>query len=413
MPVCHHERVSVIARTADHATHGLAVVERLTPAAAGLATDLAALDGVVGSVVVATCNRVEVLAELGVPDAGKAVDDFLSQRLGPDAADLTRRSDAALTVHLFRLACGLESQVVGEREINGQLRRALSRARRAGTASFGLAHTIEAASRASRRVENETGLAGRGRSIVAVGLDLVGRFVELPGCTVVLVGTGNYAGAVTAALHDRGVARAFVSSASGRAEQFADRHGLTAIADDDLAHHLTEADLLVTCRGFGGPAVPLDAVEAALAQRAAERPLAVLDLAVTHDVDARVADLPGVHVIDLAAIHASVPPADTEQVRLAEQILDEELAAFEADMAIRGIGPDIAALQAWSRGIVDAEIARLGDNPDAEASAIALRRVGASLVHLPTVLLRQAAAEDRASGLLHDLRDLLANGQEA
>lgn len=399
-------RVSLLAIVADHRSHGLAMVEKLTPLVDGLEKQLSKVDGVSGAVLLATCNRIEIYLELESPKAYPKARQLLSQRLGDlwDQLDLIENSQ--VTERLFRLACGLESQVVGEREITGQMRRALSRSRQLGTCSFILAQNFEAAIRSSKRVERETGLAGRGRSIVSVGLSMIERKISLAGKTAIIVGTGNYAGAVAARLKERNLAMVQVYSESGRADQFARLHRLTPIGYEDLSVAMAKADLVVACRGFGRPAIPADKVKAALAGRSPSQILALLDLAVTHDVEAQVAELPGTEVIDLEDIRDAVPPADQVQVERAEAIIAEEIDSFDAELSIRGIGGDIANLHAWAEAHVHAEIYRMGDNVDLESAQMALHRLSAALVHLPTILMRNAAAQGRTEGLLDDINEL-------
>ena len=153
-------------------------------------------------------------------------------------------------IHLFRVASGLESMVVGEREITGQLRRALKTAQASGDASGTLTSVINAALHTSRRVSAETRLQESGRSVVSVGLDMTG-ITDWENQRVLLVGTGSYAGAVVAALRQRGAGTIFVHSSSGRAIGFAERHAITPALDLDSA--LGRATLVVTCRGSATP----------------------------------------------------------------------------------------------------------------------------------------------------------------
>lgn len=381
-------------------------MERITPIADGLETKLCDLPGVDGAIVLATCNRVEIYTEVQASPAQDRVDDYLASLTGSDWELINRLEDQDVAPHLFRLACGLESQVVGEREIAGQMRRALGRARRLNTASFVLAQSFDAAIRTSKKVAHKTGLAGRGRSIVAVGLSLIASHMDLAGATAVIVGTGNYAGAVSAALKDRGLGRILVYSESGRAQRFAALHRLEPINNHDLVSALAVADLVVTCRGFSQPAVPLTKVQEALAKRLSGE-LAILDLAITHDVEAQVADLDGVNVVDLGDIHQAVPEADRTQVEAAERIIADQLEAFNTELSIRGIGSDIAALHAWAHRHVDDELARLGSHPDLDAVRASLTRLSGALIHLPTVLMRTAAAQGREADLLADIHRVI------
>lgn len=408
--MCKYFGVSLFACTADHHRQGLTVVERITPQTEGLEAQLVQIPGVRGAIVLTTCNRVEVFGELDSPAVAASITQVLHQRFGEDAEWMDTLPSDQVIPHLFRLASGLESQVVGEREITGQMRRALSAARRDKNSSFILEQAFEGAIRTSKTVEHQTGLAGRGRSIVAVGLTMIADLITLSEATAVIVGTGNYAGAVAAALHDRGVPTIQVYSESGRAQRFAQMHRLTPVPEDGLVSAIAAADLVVTCRGFGHPAIPVAKVEQSLALRGPGRRLALLDLAVTRDVEAQVADLEGVHVIDLLAIRDAVPEADRQQVAHAEEIIADALAEFGREQSVRGIGQDIAALREWAERLRDLETIRLGEAPDLDSARAALARLSAAMVHLPTVLMRRAAADGRAEELIADIRDLTSPG---
>ncbi len=399
--------MSLYARTADHLHQGLTTVERLTPHVDAIEADLVAHEAVDGVIVLATCNRVEIFTEISTPEAYEVIDTIIARHAPAEAEMMGRYHDDEILEHLFRLACGLESQVVGEKEITGQMRRALGRARNFSTASFYLAHSFDTAIRASKRVNHETGLAGRGRSIVSVGLAMIDKITPLASSRCVIVGTGNYAGAVAAALKEYQVCSIQVWSESGRAKRFAEAHQLEAVDSDALVETIADADLVATCRGFGRPAIPVDKVQKALTMRDAQRQLTILDLAITHDVEASVADLDRVRLIDLHDIYDAVPEADRDQVMKAEKIIAEQLDEFAKEMSVRGIGHHIADLHSWADRHVQAELARLGEHADHDAIQSSLRRLSASLIHLPIVLLRRAAADQRAGLLVNDIHDII------
>ena len=314
-----------------------------------------------GAVVLATCNRVELYVEAAdAHEAAARVERVVADAAGLAAEDvaraLTRREGAAAARHLLRVAAGLESMVVGEREIAGQVRRAAVRARELGTSTPALDLLFEHASRTSRRVEAATGLGAVGRSVVGVGLDLAG--ASLPPwrqVRAVLVGTGSYAGAAFAALRARGVADVGVHSRSGRAEDFASARGAVALDDDGLVGALADADLVVSCSGRVGHVLDA-AVVASARERAtdraerlahepdpAARPLVILDLALRRDVEAAVGDVDGVLLLDLATIGAHAPAVGSEPVARAEALVEvalDELAERDrrrrVDAAVRG-----------------------------------------------------------------------------
>lgn len=412
--------------SADHHRVGLSDVERLSTGADAVGPALAGHPGVAGVVVLATCNRFELYVDAeGDPDAvlaaaGEAVAGA-SGTSPAEVARLMRRSvGTAATRHLFEVASGLDSMVVGEREITGQVRRALAAARAGGLTTPLLEATLQHATRTSRRVAVDTDLARAGRSVVSVALDLTGARLgalacerpepesvagpegaELPradltGSRVLLLGTGSYAGATVAALRERGATDVRVWSASGRAADFAARHG-TAAAAPDLAAALAGTDLVVTCRGTGTPVLDTAVVGPAAAARAAGAPpLAVVDLALHRDVDPGVADLPGVLLVDLPTVRAHAPTTTARDVELARRIVDQGVRELEELTAEREMAAAVVALRARVFDAVAAEVDRLpaGTLTTAEA-AQALRRLGSRLLHEPTVRARAAGREGR------------------
>ena len=333
-------------------------------------------------------------------------------------------SGPAAVAELFATAAGLESMVVGEREIAGQLRRAATVARAEGTLTAELDRALAHASAASRRVAGSTRLAGTGRSVVAVGLDLAAdRLPPLGSCRVLLVGTGAYAGATVTALHERGARDVGVYSRTDRARAFAAGRGLRAVSDAELPGALARADLVVTCRGLGAPVLTRELVAAALRLRRRPEPdppdrpgksgppggpaepaepvggpLVVLDLALRRDVEESVGRLPGVALIDLAAVQRAVPAAEAAQVRAARDIVAQEAEAFDRAGLARRMDPVICALRERVETLVEDELARLRPRDgmvDVEDAARALRHLAARILHHPTVAAHRAGREGR------------------
>ena len=467
----------------DHRTHGLDAVARLGAVTARLGPDLLrAVPGVRGAVVLATCNRLALVlddgaadpefgdagpgvgrgdaagvdgagsggadagpADAGAPALARAVAAFLEAHApgpadpegtdaGPAGASAVVPAPGPLVpsawsgpdavAELFATAAGLESMVVGEREIAGQLRRAATVARAEGTLTAELDRALAHASAASRRVAGSTRLAGTGRSVVAVGLDLAAdRLPPLGSCRVLLVGTGAYAGATVTALHERGARDVGVYSRTDRAQAFAAGRGLRAVSDAELPGALARADLVVTCRGLGAPVLTRELVAAALRLRRRPEPdppdrpgkpgppggpaepaepvggpLVVLDLALRRDVEESVGRLPGVALIDLAAVQRAVPAAEAAQVCAARDIVAQEAEAFERAGLARRMDPVICALRERVETLVEDELARLRPRDgmvDVEDAARALRHLAARILHHPTVAAHRAGREGR------------------
>lgn len=381
----------------NHADHGLAAVERVAAATPGLARRLVeGEEGVRGAVVLSTCNRLEVYVDAdatGSPGRAavqRAIAAGLSEPTCPEHLELRSRHEDEVLWHLFGVGAGLDSMVVGEREIAGQLRRALKQARRDQTATYLLTESIEQALRTSRRIAHRTDLADNGRSVVAVGLDLLER--RWVGETVLLLGTGAYAGAVVAALRARGCTDIRVFSSSGRAAAFAESHGVQAVTGD-LVDALAKADVAITCRGVGRPIVTVAAMSAALEARNVAAPLDVVDLAIARDVEPGVGDLAGVRLLDLTVIQRHVPDASAREIARAERLVAQGVNELMVRLKSRQLDPAVVALRDQVTAMVDDEIGRLptGRPLTSEDAAHALRRLAARMIHEPSVRAHRAA----------------------
>lgn len=376
--------------TANHRTTEFDVLDRISRVTASTAADvLARQDFVRGAVVLATCNRFEAYLELDDPlTAGpelalEAVLEALELRAGDADADALRATAVPLcgqdvVRHLFAVSSGLESMVLGEEEITGQVQRALREARAAGTTSSGLELLFQRAAHASREARAQSDLAAAGRSLVRIALDLAdARVADWARTPVLLVGTGSYAATTVAALQARGATDIRVFSATGRAERFAARYGVRA--ERDLRAALRDAAIVLTCtaRYVVTPAdIPDDAARL------------VIDLGLPRNVDPAVGALPGVELLDLELLgrHARLPDLGPG----AHEAVGSAAAAFAAD---RRAAPAIVALRSHVDGILQAELdrvrARGGTDPRVEA---ALRHFAGVLLHGPSVRAREAAA---------------------
>ena len=367
-----------------------------------------------GVMVLRTCNRVTIYVDTPASADPRALKDAVERELATAAR--TPRADVRLRhlwgrdglVDLFATASGLESMVVGEREIAGQMRRAARTAWEDGTLSCDLGRAAERASAASRRVATETGLAGAGRSVVAVGLDMAAAHLGPWEATrVLIVGTGAYAGATVSALNALCASDVSVYSTSGRAREFAEGRGIGWVDGADLPTALTRADLVVTCRGLGSPILTRD-------MAAASGRTVVLDLALMRDTDDSIGSLPNVTLIDLPTIQASVPAADADALNHARAIIDEEVSSFERGVGARSMDPVVRHLRSRVFRIVEEEIDRLGDAPlSTDDAARALRHLAARLIHNPTVLARRAGEESQQERYLEALGVVLGIDEAA
>ena len=381
-----------------HDRHGLSEVERTSFGIAGVAESLRSQPGVAGALVLSTCNRVEVLLDTDGEVPTHCLRTALNEHFdAPPAWDLFL-GEVALD-HVFRVAAGLDSMVVGEREIAGQLRRSLTEAQEAGHTSLPITIAVDEALKASRRIANETALEGAGRSVVSVGLDLLGAGAW-PDTTALIIGTGAYAGAVVAALRARGVSTILVHSASGRGAEFATSHDVIHAAD--LATALAGADLVVTCRGRGGHVItPADV----------KRPARFLDLSLQRDVDPGVGTLAGITLVDLATIQQAVGPAYAEDTRRAEALVADGVAGAMTKLRARVVDPAVVGLRAAIMGMVDDEVGRLPQRSlTHDDAALALRRLATRLLHIPSSRARVAAEQGRTDEYLLAMNELYGIG---
>lgn len=351
--------------------------------------------GVFGAVLLATCNRVEIYLDSVDPgSAGEAVRALLA-----DGVAVPRpRLGSDVPRHLFSVSSGLESMVVGEGEIAGQVRRALEDARVAGTTSAALERLFQSASTASRAVSSTSGLGAAGRSIVSVGLDLVEESgVPVRESTALIVGTGSFAGVAHAALVRRGCAQVLVYSSAGRAHRFVESHDGIAVGDEDLLDALTRADLVVACSGAPHPVLDREMLVVATADRVTGLP--ILDLALAHDVDDDARTLPLVRVFDLEAVAANAPQEHADAVLHARRLIDQAVTRFDERESERSADAVIVALREHVGALLEREGARLRVDLDPEAADAfdaELRRLASELLHGPTIRAREYARQGRA-----------------
>ena len=386
----------LLSLVASHHDLDLAVLERLSSDVHAVGRELVrASTPVTGAVVLATCNRFELYLEVDdvdqTPAALAAASQAVATRSGyaPDEVltHLRPLTGNAAGEHLFAVASGLESMVVGEREIAGQVRRALTTARRDGTTTSALESLFQAASRVSRAVESETGLGAAGRSVVGVALDIAERgLVPWSEVSCVLVGTGSYAGATLAALKARGCTDVRVYSPSGRASQFASARG----QGPDAAGAVLQVDALAAARA-----------------RVDARPLTVVDLALRHDVDPGVRHLPGVRLVTLHTV-AEHAPAEHAAVESARRIVVSAADAYEADQRVREWNPAVVAQRTRVLGGLEAALAALPEDARDERAERSLRRRTRSTLHGPTVRAREAARAGDAVAYAAALAELAA-----
>lgn len=405
---------------ASYRTADVATLERLaiTPGELPLVLQrLVALPYVGEAVVLSTCNRVEVYAAVTGFHGGLGdVCSVLAERSGIAPGDLAPHLyvhyDEAAVRHAFRVSAGLDSMVVGEAQILGQLRDAYHGATDADSAGRLLHELMQQALRVGKRAHAETGIDRAGQSVVTAALDLAATHLPdgLHGRTALVIGAGAMGALSVATLTRAGVGPLRVTNRSPeRAERLAEAYGATAVPFDALDRALAEVDLVVSATASAEPVLTRDRLAAA-------RPLVVLDLAVPRDVAPDATGVDGVVVIDidgLAAGRRTLPAA--AETAAVEQIVAAEVEHFLAWLRGADIAPTVAALRTRAEEVVAAELRKLGtrrpeftDEQRADVSRT-LHRVVQQLLHSPTVRVRQLAAEpggDQYAALLRELFDL-------
>lgn len=389
----------------SHRSAPLDLLERVSlppDAVDKLLDDLVASPTVDEAMVLATCNRVELYAAVEKFHAAVAtISELLARHTGVGfdelAAHVYVHYEERAAQHLFAVTSSLDSMLVGEHQILGQVRSAFRAAQERGDAGSALHHVVEHALHAAKRAHAETGIDAAGSTLVEAGLRL-GLPTGFRGAHAIVVGAGAMASVAAAALRAGEVDDLLVVSRTlSTAAALAARVGGRAAPMTELEHELSAADLVVTCTGADGQVVPADVVERAMISRP-DRPLFVLDIALPRDVDPRVATLAGVTLLDLDSLTAVTDDAaGTDDVREARRIVDLELAAYLAARRASGVAPTVVALRDKAARMVAAELHRLDhrlpnlDDTARTEIAATVRRVVDKVLHAPTVRVQELA----------------------
>jgi len=386
-------------------------------------TGLCAEQAIAEAVAISTCNRTELYVV--TLDAGSATESTLLARLAAHAeigvdelahATYTLRNcDAAR--HLFRVTAGLESMIVGEHEIQGQVRRAHESARETGTSGPLCNRLFGAALGTGARVRAETAIARNHVSLSSVAVELAERLLgDLGGRPVVVIGAGETAELTAQALAARGVATIFIANRhADRARSVAERFGGSVVGLDRLPETLEAADIVLA--STSSPHAIVGHEELELVMRAREhRPLLLIDIAVPRDIDPACAAIDGVTLRDIDDLQAAVThnlSSRAADIPAAEEIIAQEIGRFAEWLGQLDVRPTIGALHERGETIVE-RVLQENDGRWESASARDLvrvealaRAVVARLLHEPTIRLRSLDAE-RVHGSIELLRDLFA-----
>jgi glutamyl-tRNA reductase len=416
--------VSVVVIGLNHRSVPLALLERMTVDDARLGKalhDVASRENVSEAVVLSTCNRLEiyVVAER-FHGAYDDIRSFLSETafLPPEefGEHLYVHYDDDAVSHLFAVTSGLDSAVVGEAEILGQVRSAWEHARTEGTAGAQLNLLFRHALEVGKRARTETSIARHIASVSTAAVAMAAaRLDGLAGRRVLVLGAGDMGEGMVHALADAGVDDLRIANRTWeRAAELADRVGGRAVRLADLGDTLADVDLLLTGTGASSMLLEHGDLARVMSQRDG-RQLVVVDVAVPRDVDPSAADLAGVVLLDMDDLRAFVEEGLAErrrEVAAVQNIIREELERFTAVSSAREVAPLVKELRERADLVREGELDRykgkLRDLDPAQAETVdaLTRAIVAKLLHDPTMALKDAAGSPRGERLADSIRDL-------
>jgi glutamyl-tRNA reductase len=393
----------------NHRTAPIEVRERIAFAAerlpAALAS-LAAVPGVAEALIVSTCNRTELYCVGGAPEplAGWLVAASGGERALADCLYRIEGADAAR--HAFSVASGLDSMVLGEPQILGQLKDAYRAAQDAGTAGPLLNRLFQTTFAVAKRVRSETAIGASAVSVASAGIALARRvFAGFERHTALLVGAGEMIQLVARHLAAQKIGRLIIANRSeARAERIAEGLPASVIRLEALAAHLPQADIVVSSTARPGHVIALEDVRRALVERR-HRPMFMLDLAVPRDVEPAVAALEDVYlytVDDLRQVVDENVKAREAEAAVARRLIDADVAEFMAGLKVRDAVPMIRELRSQGEAARDAALAEArrllaaGNPPEAVVEQLAATLTN-RLLHAPSAALREAAESGDAT----------------
>ncbi|MEY3823899.1 MAG: glutamyl-tRNA reductase, partial [Actinomycetota bacterium] len=416
--------MSIVVFGVNHRTGPLALLERVTIADAAIAKTVHGLmsrPNIREVVVLSTCNRTEVYAVAEkFHGAYGDLRDFFCDLGGFSADELiphvySQHDDAAIS-HLFEVASGLDSAVLGESEILGQVRIAWERSQREGGALSTLNLLFRHAIETGKRARTETSIGRHTASVSHAAVDMARESLgAIDGMTVLVVGAGDMGEGVTVALADSGVGQVLVTNRTiAKAQALADRVSGSVTEFYRLAESLVEADVVVTCTGAGSTVIDADMVKNAMLQRP-DRPLFIVDIAVPRDVDSDVANIDGVTLLDLDNLRDWAARGQAQRATEALAVRDiivQEIERFNMETTARQAAPLVAQLHERAEAVRAAEIDRQSKKlssltPEQQDAVDAVTKgIVAKLLHDMSVRLKDDAGTPRGERNSAAVRDL-------
>ena len=404
----------------SHATADIEVRERLAHAPHEISATLAAVRRDTGAregILLSTCNRTEIYLVEGERDATDGVWTALSKRLGRDASPYGYvRREREVVKHLFRVASGLDSMILGETQIQAQVRDAWQIGRAHSSAA--LNRLFQSALLVAGRVRSETAIGHGAASVSSAAVQLAKKiFGSLHGRRAMILGAGEMAELALECLVAQGVRTAIVANRTyERASEMAARHGASALHYDECWARLADVDVMLCSTAAPHAVVTPDHIAPTLAQRG-DRPLCILDIALPRDVDPAVGTLENVYLYDLDDLRQLVAATVDHrrgEVPTAERLIEEEVESYWSWLAGLATVPVLTEFRARMDDVRDREVTRLLHRlehlPESDRETIEhfSRALMNKFMHEPSVRLRAAAANGRGLGIVDAVRYLFA-----
>jgi len=418
-PVALREQLSITGCALDMAFSELSALK----GDALIASDEERAGGIHECVILSTCNRLEIYATANDPCAGSGfIETYLCRFQGLESSRLHPhlyvRQDAEAVEHLMRVVAGLDSMILGEPQILGQVSEALARAQSVGAAGLVLSQLFASAVHAGKRARSETAISRHTTSVSHAAAHLARNTLgDLGEVRVLIVGAGEMAELAASALVDEGARHVTcINRTYSGADRLAGRFGGRALNWSHLPEALVDADVIVAATGAPHTVIYRDDVAQALTVRNG-KPLVIFDIALPRDVEVAAGELPGVLRFDIDHLKGTVD-ANLAQREAAvpdvEAILAQEAAGFSCWMRGREVVPVLVDLRRMAHHVATSELNRVLrrlDNPDPrieQMMALLAHRIVGKLLHEPTVRLKSEAASGNGVVYADALRELFA-----
>ncbi|WP_034638679.1 glutamyl-tRNA reductase [Desulfofalx alkaliphila] len=422
----------IVAVGVNHRTAPVEIREKLSFLPHSLPANLKKLHhypGIEGCAIISTCNRTEIYAVPRELDEGlHAIWNFLSEYSGLDISEIKNCTFCHTLYdsirHLFRVSAGLDSMILGETQILGQVREAYEVALKAGTTNNVINTLFQQAIVVGKRVRTETGIDKNAVSVSYAAVELAKqKFGELNGRSVLVVGAGKMSELTAKHLVSNGVSGVIVSNRSfDRAEMLAEKFNGKAVKFEELSSHMKGADIVISSTAASHYVIRYPDIQELLNDNPGKKVM-LIDIAVPRDIDPRIGELPGVSLYDIDDLQSVVDNnlAERRQAAVAsESIIEDELNEFMRWLATQFVVPTIAALKKMGEEIKQKELERalnrLGDVSDRQYKVISsmANSIVKQLLHFPVVRLKEYAVTTEGhlyTEVLQNLFDLEVDGQ--